>query len=330
MAPRPTLLHNRFMQAGNASITPPSGSNALLDLIYSQLHDHRAGASIGCLGAIAEFHEPEARYTRDAHRLTAVSARGALAVHLTGDELACAYEAPSAHGDAWQYGIALLAPERRGAARDTLTELGCDGEAIAAADRHLPLFDLGLGVPNVDYCVRSADPQVIAALRAHCGSTVVTPGHPLQAILIEASPTRVVMSPLARIEVYQAIARDRTPHGSHTHLLPDLLSRRPTHAANLPLPPRALPLMTLHPENPLFDDAGQRRAFDAAAFERFEALLARHGLPDYVSAKQALRAALAAGLDHERPRNRITRAALRAALRQSHYLHTSRDDAAHG
>ena len=318
------------MQAGNASIRPPSGSNALLDLIYSQLHDHRAGASIGCLGALAEFHEPEAQYTRDAHGLTAISKRGALAVRLEGDELACAYEAPSTHGDAWQYGIALLAPERRGAARDCLTEIGVDTQAIATADRDVPLFDLGLAGPNVDYCVRSADPRVIAALRAHCGNKVVTPGHPLQAILIEASPTRVVMSPVARIEVYQPIARDRTPLGSHTHLLPDLLRRRRTHAANLPLPPRALPLMTLHPENPLFDDEGQRRAFDAAAFERFEALLARHGLPDYVRAKQALRAALAAGHAHERPRTRIARAALRAAQRQFHYLNSTRDDAARG
>lgn len=318
------------MTAGIESLTPPTGSTALLELIYSQLHDHHAGASIGCLGAIAEFHESDATYTRDLDGLTAVSERGALAVRLHGDELVCAYEAPSAHGDAWQYGIALLAPGRRGAARATLTEIGADQQAIAAEARALPLFDLGLAMPNVDYCVRSADPQVIAALRAHCGTRVIAPGHPLQTLLIEASPTRVVMSPLARIEVYQAIARDRTPPGSHTHLLPDLLSRRRTHAANLPLPPRALPLMTLHPDNPLFDDQGQRRSFDAEAFQRFEALLAHHGLPAYVSAKRELRTALAAGHAQARPRTRIARAALRATLRQSHYLAELRDDVAHG
>ncbi len=318
------------MTAGTESLTPTLSSNALLDLIYSQLHDHRAGASIGCLGAIAEFHEPQAHYTRDTHTLIATSKRGALAIRLHGDEMACAYEAPSAHGDAWQYGIALLAPGRRGAARGVLTELGPDAQAIATVDSAVPLFDLGLAMPNVDYCVRSADPQVIAALRAHCGTTVLSPGHPLQALLIEASPTRVVMSPLARIEVYQTIARDRTPQGSHTHLLPDLLSRRRTHAANLPLPPRALPLMTLHPENPLFDDDGQRRSFDAQAYQRFEALLARHGLPDYVSAKHALCAALAAGQGHGAPRTRLARAALRAAQRQSRYLNDLRDDVARG
>jgi hypothetical protein len=311
-------------------MTPPLGSSALLDLLYSQLHDHRAAASIGCLGALAEFHEPGAVFSRDHRSLAARSARGALAIELTGDEVACAYEAPSAHSDAWQYGIALLAPGRRGAARGALTELGPDPVALHDEERELRLFDLGLGVPNVDYCVRTGDATLVKALRAHCGTSVVAPGHALQQLLIEASPTRVVMSPLARIEVYQAIARDRTPQGSHTHLLPALLHRRRTHAANLPLPPRALPLMTLHPQNPLFDDEGQRRGFDAEAFARFESLLSRHGLPDYVSAKHALRAALDAGEPHVRPRTRIARAALRAALRQARYLNPARDSVARG
>ena len=88
--------------------------------------------------------------------------------------------------------------------------------------------------------------------------------------------------------------------------------------------------MTLHPENPLFDHQGQRRSFDAEAFQRFETLLAHHGLPDYVRAKHELRAALATGLAHTRPRTRIARAALRATLRQSHYLTKLHDDVARG
>lgn len=228
------------MTAGHSSMTPPLGSSALLDLLYSQLHDHRAAASIGCLGALAEFHEPGAVFSRDHRSLAARSARGALAIELTGDEVACAYEAPSAHSDAWQYGIALLAPGRRGAARGALTELGPDPVALHDEERELRLFDLGLGVPNVDYCVRTGDATLVKALRAHCGTSVVAPGHALQQLLIEASPTRVVMSPLARIEVYQAIARDRTPQGSHTHLLPALAAssshprRQPAAAAARP------------------------------------------------------------------------------------------------
>lgn len=304
-------------------------TSALTEVLFDQLGRHGAGASIGCLGAIAEFHEPAAQLALTANGLTASSARGALRVRLTGDERLYAYEAPSAHGDGWQCGMALLAPGRRGAARECLTEIGVDHEALDAPARDALLFDLGVGMPNVDYCVRTADPELIAALRMHCGTVVVTPGHPLHAVLVAASPTRVAMSPVARIEVYQAIGYGRTPSGSHTHLLPDLLARRRTHAANLPLPARALPLMTLHPENPLFDAEGQRRAFDQHAFQRFETLLARHGLPEYVAAKAQHRAALATektSAAQSRPRTRSARAALRTALRQAPYMHALVDD----
>src|SRR5947207_17175 len=98
-----------------------SATSALAELLYDQVRHHRAGASIGCLGAIAEFHEPEAEVALHAYGLSASSVRGALRVRLMGDEVLCAYEAPSAHGDAWQYGMALLAPGRRGAARECLT-----------------------------------------------------------------------------------------------------------------------------------------------------------------------------------------------------------------
>lgn len=298
-------------------------ADALLDVVESQLRDHRAAASIGCLGALAEFHEPDAIHQRPApHRLVARSRRGALAIEFSGDEALCAYEAPSAHGDAWQYGLAVLAPGRRGAAREALTELGPDHDALDETARDAVLFDLGLGMPNVDYCVRVSDPHLLATLREHRGECVTASGHPLQAALVAASPPRVVISPVARIEVYQPIARDRTPEGSHTHLLPDLLARRRTHPANLPLPPRALPLLTVHPQNPLFDEHGERRGFDVAAFARFERLLAAHGLPDYVAAKAGQRARLmtdgVAALP--RPATRLARAALRAVLRQAPHL----------
>jgi hypothetical protein len=311
------------VSAGLQSLSAQAVDDGLLDLIYSQLHDYGAGLSIGCLGALAEFHEREAQYRRSAQTLTVVGEHGALAVQLADDTQACAYEAPSTHGEAWQVGITLLAPGRRGATRSTLTELGADHDALAEHGRNLPLFDLGLAMPNVDYCVRSSDAQVIAALRAHCGETVVTPGHPLLALLIEASPTRVVISPLARIEVYQSIARERTPQGSHTHLLPDLLTRRRTHAANLPLPSGALPLLTIHPENPVFDNEGRRRQFNSAAYMRFQALLERYGVPEYVLAKSHCLANLTSGqasAARGELRTRIGRTALRIAQRQAPYL----------
>ena len=82
-----------------------TATSALAEVLYDQLARHGAGASIGCLGAIAEFHEPAAQLALTANGLTASSARGALRVRLTGDERLYAYEAPSAHGDGWQLGL---------------------------------------------------------------------------------------------------------------------------------------------------------------------------------------------------------------------------------
>lgn len=274
------------------------------------------------MGAIAEFHDPEGQVTIGAAgTVVAVSTRGACRVQLGADSQAFAYEALSAQADAWLYGIAFTAGGRagRGPARAVLTELGTDDEAIRADERTHLLFDLGVGMPNVDYCVRTGDRALLAQLRHYCGQPVTTAGHPLLEILITASPARVARSPLARVEVYQAIDRHRTPSGPHTHLLPDLLAHRRTHAANLPLPAQTLPLLTLHPSNPLFDSAGQRRAFAPDAYQHFETVLARHGVPAYVAEKARLQAALHAGMapaDYPPPRTRAGRLALRIGLRQ--------------
>ena len=53
--------------------------------------------------------------------------------------------------------------------RTVLTELGADARALRERDRDAVLFDLGLGALQVDCCVRIADPEVAAQLRAHCG-----------------------------------------------------------------------------------------------------------------------------------------------------------------
>lgn len=305
---------------GKQPVTAPAADATLARLIQEEL-SAACGFSIGCLGAIAEFHDPAAEICSDDGGSTAVSDRGAMRIKLRGGESALAYEALSAADDAWQYGIAVIAPRERGIgpARPVLTELHPDTDAIQARDRDALLFDLGVGMPNVDYCVRTAEPALIACLRRYAGQPVAQAGHPLIEAMIEASPHRVAVSSVGRIEVYQPIDRHKTPLGPHTHLLPALLARRRTHSANIPLPPRSVPLLTLHPENPLLDEEGRRRPFASAAYERFESVLAAYGLPEYVNEKQRLRAAISAGSDataYRTPRSRAGRLAMRITLRQ--------------
>ena len=59
-----------------------------------------------------------------------------------------------------------------------LTELGADTRRCAPSDRESILFDLGLGAPHADFCVRIDDRDVAARLRQHAGRAVFEPGNP--------------------------------------------------------------------------------------------------------------------------------------------------------
>lgn len=290
-------------------------------LLREHLRSPTSGVSIGGFGALAEFQDAAAVTRFGTGDFSAVSPRGALRIVPAPTFAMLAYETLSASRDAWQCGIALTTHAGAGAGptRRVLTELGPDVDAIRAEDAGNLLFDLGVGLPNVDYCIRTADGTLIDYLRAHCGSAVTAGRHPVLERMIDSSPHRVALSAAGRIEVYQRIDRHQTPAGPHTHLLPDLLARRRTHSANVPLPRGTIPLLTLHPEHPLHDAQGRRRHFARPAFEHFEAVLEQHGLPGYYAEKQRLRAAVATGAnpaEYALPSSRPGRLAMRIALRQ--------------
>lgn len=296
-------------------------TDTLHHLLARELARPDCALSMGCFGALAEFHDGAACPLPDGD-LGARSAHGAYRLDLRlGHELVpCAYEALGAAGG-WQVGIALTVSRRRhgGPGRRVLTELGADDEALADGARAARLFDLGVGAPNVEYCVRSTDPTLLEHLRRHVGERVCVAGHPLLDILVAASPHRVVRSAAGRIEIYQAIDRHRTPDGPHTHLLPDLLVSGRTHAANLPLPRGTMPVLTLHPPHPLRDAHGRARPFDRAVKADFDAVLERYGEAAYRAEKARLRAALGTGLAptaYAPPTSRPARLALRIGLRQ--------------
>jgi hypothetical protein len=135
------------------------------------------------------------------------------------------------------------------------------------------------------------------------------------------SPHRVFDSRLARIEIYQLIGKPgaKTPHGPHTHLLPQLFRRDRSHLPGIPLPPRRAPCLTLYPANPVFDGEGRPKPFDRVQHDAFQRLLAAHGEVDEVSAKhavwEAVRRAAPPG-EFTVPPQRRARIASRVALRQ--------------
>lgn len=293
-----------------------------IDLVAASLADAANGWSIGASGALAEFMR-DRNEPCEGDRLSVVTARGAIRVAPRARMGALAYEVPSAQAGLWHHGVLFTLPAAAAAmpARTALTELGPDRAAIRAADRAAVLFDLGLGSAAFAFCVRTGDPGLVAALRRAAGASFLAAGRALAGALVAASPHRVAISRLARIEVYQPIAPEggATPSGPHTHLMPRLLRPGRAASSNIPLPPRRVPGLTLYPPHPAKDAAGVRKAFAPAEHAAFQRLLAQYGDPTSVAAKAALRAAVERGAPPRAwraPPTRNARQACRIALRQ--------------
>jgi len=163
---------------------------------------------------------------------------------------------------------------------------------------------------------------LLAQLRAGCGRPLFDHGNPAGAAIVAASPHRVFLSALARIEVYQPIPPPdgRSPEGPHSHILPTLLRSRRTHAATTHLPPGMVPVLEAFPPHPLSDLLGNAAPFDAARHKAFQSIMLAHGSAAAVAEKRGVLAALKARLPPHalaEPDGRESRAARRVALRQA-------------
>jgi hypothetical protein len=147
------------------------------------------------------------------------------------------------------------------------------------------------------------------------------PGNPAMSVILAASPHRVFVSRLGRIEVCQPIPPHdgRSPQGPHTHVLPDLLKHRRSHAATEPIPAELVPCAHVYPPHPAKDALGEPRAFDPECHDAFQRMLRMFGDPEQIALKERVLAAVTAG---ENPsavpvvNNRFARTNIRVALRQ--------------
>jgi len=285
------------------------------------------GWSVGSFGVIAEFHrdaDDTVDFTPTPGGGIAITDKGAVQVDLTDGVRVLPYETPSRNRARWNQGVNICLPNGpagRMAARTGLTEVGPDVGAVRELDRNAILFDLGLALPHVDACVRTADPALIETLRAHPGADMLDFDGPAMAAVIAASPHRVFLSRLGRVEVYQYIPSAAnglpTPQGPHTHLLPKLAAHGRTHAANVHLPDAWLPCLSVYPANPLCDGMGQDRPFDAAAHDEFQAIVQRFGPANHRRLKRRVADAVRQGVAPMMPGlDREHRALVRACLRQ--------------
>jgi hypothetical protein len=288
------------------------------DLIARHMPDSLSSWAIGTFGAIAEFHrDAEEAVTLRPH--AAMTSRGGIRLVPRETAVPLAWECPAA-GDSWTHGVAFCLPRSEGAmsGRMVVTELGPDLEALQVRDRDAILFDLGVNAAHCDVCVRTSDPEVLRALRAAAGQTLLGSG--MFDALREMSPTRVFLSRLGRVEVRTRIPRShgRTPTGPHTHVLRNLIGRGRTHSANLPLPEGAFPCAEMFPPSAIRGAHGEQRPFDVERHDAFQQLLAECGDRQCLEAKRETVAAIRAGRPpREEPRySRAQRLARRVAIRQ--------------
>jgi hypothetical protein len=208
--------------------------------------------------------------------------------------------------------------------RVVLTDLGPDREAARPQDRNAILFDIGIGAPHVDFCIRTGDRNLIRLLRKGVGAPILTEANPQLEAIKQSSPARVCMSRLGRIEVFQRIGSHRqqkpTPMGPHTHLFPARLQK---DLDDLAKPDDWLSALDLHPGNPVIDRSGHARPFDLALHMSFQELLEQYAPPGYMEEKLLVAAAVTAGMEpHQFPQGKTAAARLARQIVLRQMLHT--------
>ncbi|MBX9774047.1 MAG: hypothetical protein K2Y71_06500 [Xanthobacteraceae bacterium] len=304
-------------------------TTGLVAFLDAQMQDAETQWSVGSFGAIAEFARDAGEpvvLSQDMTSLAAVTGRGGIRIALRADMRPFAFETTTKDG--WNHRVALCLPEDRCAmsGRTVLTEIGADHDALRAQDRDAVLFDLGLGARQVDCCIRVADPEIAAQLRAHCGHPVF--GTSAMAIVLATNPHRVFLSRLGRVEVFQPIPPPdgKSPDGPHTHVLPGLLRHRRTHAATEPIPDGLIPCAHVYPPHPAKDVMGRDRPFDRARHDAFQVILQSCGDPEILALKQQVLDAVATGADPSAiavTDRRFARTTIRVTLRQLRAQHES-------
>jgi predicted Fe-S protein YdhL (DUF1289 family) len=214
----------------------------------------------GCHGATAEFMigpEESAEIGVAPPELTAITARGALRFAPLPNLRALQWRDPRAEGGVRAIFIVIPRPRNVSAPSLLLTDCGPDAAAIRPEHRGETLFDLGLGREHMRFAVRSANPELNAALRDAVGLTFEALLQRCGQALLEHNPTRVVETALGRIEVTTPIPvpGGKSPDGPHTHLLPGYLALQRATPAAVDLPEAYSLCATFHPRHPPEDQA---------------------------------------------------------------------------
>jgi predicted Fe-S protein YdhL (DUF1289 family) len=252
-------LPPRFVQLGIAVTRLPWLPHEITSFIAETLLQRSGTWVMGCHGASAEFmiDADEAAEITVEPELTAVTARAAVRFVPAGNLRALQWHDPRAEGGVRAIFIVIPRPRNVSEPSILLTECGPDAAAILPDHRGESLYDLGLGRDHMRFAVRSAVPEVQAALKGAVGQPLDALFQRCGNLLLEHSPTRVVETALGRIEVATPIPLPggKSPDGPHTHLLPGHLALMRATPAGVDLPEAYSLCATFYPRHPPEDAA---------------------------------------------------------------------------
>jgi predicted Fe-S protein YdhL (DUF1289 family) len=216
----------------------------------------RAGGGawvFGVFGAVAEFCVGlgESCDVDDAgESFTACTPRGAIRFEISPQVRALGVTAVI--GSVMKEVVVMAVPKGdiRRPVNHSLAALGPDREAIRPGEREDRLFDLGLGAKAAGFCVRVSAPDLARDLEDRIGQGWADLLSGLSGRIVSASPTRVVLTPIGRVEIYTPIPPPggRSPDGPHTHLLPTQLAVGRETPPGLDLPDSLAPCAIFYPQ----------------------------------------------------------------------------------
>jgi hypothetical protein len=204
--------------------------------------------SVGVPGAIADSGavDPEAVIQRRGATVQAIGATGALRLRLGPSTGLFALGPPEA------VVLLVVAARRESLAgpASTLTPRGPDTDAVDRTCAGAWMYDLGIGHPAVAFCVRTADPELKAALDEAVGTGWrELLDSAVGRLVVSRSPVRVLATGAGRAEVASPIppTGGESPTGVHTHLDPGLLELGCELAGGIVLPDGWVPAAFLSP-----------------------------------------------------------------------------------
>jgi predicted Fe-S protein YdhL (DUF1289 family) len=216
----------------------------------------RAGGGtwvLGVFGAVAEFCVglDESCDVDDAgESFTARTPRGAIRFEISHQVRALGVTAVV--GSVKKEVVVMAVPKGsiRRPVNHSLAALGPDREAIRPEEREDRLFDLGLGAKAAGFCVRVSAPDLARDLEDRIGQGWADLLAGLSGRIVSASPARVVLTPIGRVEVYTPIPPPggRSSDGPHTHFLPTQLAVGREMPPGLELPDSLAPCAIFYPQ----------------------------------------------------------------------------------